>query len=163
MGSLVSYLGSTRKVILVRRFIIGYITFELPTDCEAMYTEGSGNLALVMACIEQGFDLMTIFYAELGIFLHDNTNITRLAEDLRGILLRSFLVLHLLLELRMLFLSASSKVKFRGSSGIRPFYRKIGARIPPLSRSYHFYSVVRNILYLKLSGIIFFFNRKIPE
>jgi hypothetical protein len=93
-------LGSTRTVVLVRRLFIGYITFELPTDGGAMYPNGSGNLDLGMACIEQGFDLMTIFYAELGVFLHDNTNITRLAEDLRGIPLRSFLVLHLLLELR---------------------------------------------------------------
>jgi hypothetical protein len=93
-------LSGTRAIALVRRSIIGYITFEFPTDGGAMYPNGSGNLALGMACIEQGFDLMTIFYAELGVFLHDNTNITRLAEDLRGIPLRSFLVLHLLLELR---------------------------------------------------------------
>ena len=93
-------LGMFRAIMLALRPFIGYITFEFPTDCRAMYTEGSGNLALGMACIEQGFDLMTIFYAELGVFLHDNTNITRLAEDLRGIPLRSYFVLHLLLELR---------------------------------------------------------------
>ncbi|MDR8389846.1 hypothetical protein NC796_01770 [Aliifodinibius sp. S!AR15-10] len=93
-------LGLLRAIIFALRAVGGYITFELPADGRAMHADGPGHLAFGMTCFQQSFDLMTIVFTELGVFLHSNTNITRLADDLRDAPLRSFYVLHLLLELR---------------------------------------------------------------
>src|SRR5690625_188392 len=61
-----------------------YITFKFSANRQPMNTNVFGNLQLgMMPCLQSGFDLISIFKAELFVIVHDNTNISSLAETYR--------------------------------------------------------------------------------
>src|SRR6056297_747822 len=60
------------------------IAGDLPGDSRFVNTDYFSDFGKRVACLEQGFNLVTIVKVKLFVFLHDNTNISRLAENPEG-------------------------------------------------------------------------------
>ena len=61
-----------------------YISEKFPAEGRPADTDQVSDDWLVTPGIQQGFDFMTVVKTELFVFLHDNTNISRLAENPEG-------------------------------------------------------------------------------
>ena len=60
------------------------IAGKLTGDSRFVNTDYFSDFGKRVACLEQSFNLVTIVKVKLFVFLHDNTNISRLAENPEG-------------------------------------------------------------------------------
>ena len=67
------------------------IAGDLPGDSRFVNTDYFSDFGKRVACLEQSFNLVTIVKVKLFVFLHDNTNISRLAENPEGLALQGLL------------------------------------------------------------------------
>src|SRR6056297_4324078 len=67
------------------------IAGDLPGDSRFVNTNYFSDFGKRVACLEQSFNLVTIVKVKLFVFLHDNTNISRLAENPEGLALQGLL------------------------------------------------------------------------
>src|SRR5699024_1510635 len=73
-------LGRICLITLVCWALVSYIARKLTADSGFVHTNVISDFCLIESLFQQGLNLMAIFLAQVVIFVHDNTNISRLAE-----------------------------------------------------------------------------------